>query len=644
MGIQSSIAAGMKIGLEATRDSGNLSNIQVDAVNKAISDLESANFSNQNDSQSVNVEELDLNLNNSVQEFKTEKQTLSNEQYDQVISSYTTQYDETLEQLDIVLKARQEELDDLQKLAIDTDTVEAERTVTEENNDADAQVINMIVSDMDACPEERLKQLGITQDEFQNYDLEQLKELYKKKIPSVQELYGIAGKDVNEKLRENSEFVNYEEYKVAKEEAENDVAAIKEAIKRLKIQKEQLQYDLLPSLDDYQNFEVTTVEIKEENVFDCLDTDSGSPYIDYDKYCAKYGAIDELTFLSEMKEKYPQYEVRGLKHQEILENMLKVSDEDENLLKIYQYLYAKEGKEAAYQYVEDIEDHTNQLLGKKKAEEFLSTLDENDADLEAKIFNHLKTSGKGLMDGVESFGEGIKNIFTSSDVYSANEYEAMFIAEALQEKGYGLDFNYNVSKEIGRVTPSIALSTICSPLGASTASTISSVSLGLSSTGNSYHNALIEGYEPWRAALYGIASGTSSACLSKLGSLPGISMTDESASLLVKMVKEGGQSAAQRVLTNGFYNSIILGKTIDLTGLSEQAIQSFIVASLASGAINKINDIDVSIDGEIVHLSLSAIKRVIKASSGVASKSSSFLTELLSTSRSGGHVDYGRNR
>ena len=110
------------------------------------------------------------------------------------------------------------------------------------------------------------------------------------------------------------------------------------------------------------------------------------------------------------------------------------------------------------------------------------------------------------------------------------------------------------------------------------------------------------------------------------------------------MAKEGGQSAAQRVLTNGFYNSIILGKTIDLTGLSEQAIQSFIVASLASGAINKINDIDVSIDGEIVHLSLSAIKRVIKASSGVASKSSSFLTELLSTSRSGGHVDYGRNR
>lgn len=605
MAIQSNISSNSQINQNVSKSTSTLSNVEIAAVQEAIEkakDLFGSKQSGEANQSSNDVETLDMTAASS----NTVLSSCTEEEYQQLLQLQLADYDTTIQEFETILQERQEELDKLEDLRVQLDMVEAEWTVSADQNNVDAQITNIIINDMTACPSERLEQLGMSQEDFANYTLEELKEIYQRKIPEIKALYDEAGTMYDDIIRQNTEFANYAEFKKAYDETKNDITTMKTAIKTLEKKRQEAPYNLLPLLQDYQEFQ--TDDIKLDHILDeCLIPYTTGYYISYTKYCDLYGPVSELAFLEAIKEHYPTYQVIGIENQDKLENILNVSDEDENLAKIYDYLYQTEGKEKAHQYLEDIEDYTNNLLGKQQAEAFLATLKDKDGTVSDEVLlNHFKTAGKGLMDGVESFGEGLAAIINSSDVYSANEYEALYIAQGLQEMGQGLSFNYQISQGIGNMLPSIALGTLWPPLG--------SISLGLSSGGNSYHNALVEGYDVKTAVIYGIAAGSSDALLERLcGSIPGIAKADDSTSLLVKMLKEGGQEYAQEVLTSGIYSATILGKEVDLTDLTSQSIQSFIAGAITAGILNTPGKIlHVIVNGKQIAIDSTDIQTMIE--------------------------------
>jgi len=519
-----------------------------------------------------NMETLDLSIPDEVSNASWTKS-----QYDQMVSDQEQKYEENIVMLDNILKENQDKINKLEELEVELGIVSAEDEMQRQYQQVDAQITNMIIMDMDSCPTNRLELLGIGQEDFRKYTQEQLIELYKSKIPEVKDMYDDVMTGYDEIIRSQTEYSSYSQLKDEIDNTNNDIKNLQTALKTLNNQKKQLKYEYMVNLEGYQSFHTSEV-VSEIEISKCLTTGDMDVEFSYQKYCEEYGNISPLSFMRLSSEKYSQYHVNGIAEEEKLSNLLEASKYNENVGKMYEYIYQTEGIEAASKYLEASEDSVNSILGQVRASKFLESLSAED-DIEDVVGNHLRTIGKGLGDGLGSFVEGIENIFISSDVYSANEYEAMYIMQALQEKGYGLSFNYQISKGIGNMLPSIALSSVASPLG--------SITLGLSSGGNSYHSALVEGYDKPQAIIYGVMAGSSDALLERLcGAIPGISKVDESTSFMMRMVREGGQEFVQELLVGGIYDSIILGKEVDLGDLSVNAAQSFIAGAITAGILN----------------------------------------------------------
>jgi len=211
------------------------------------------------------------------------------------------------------------------------------------------------------------------------------------------------------------------------------------------------------------------------------------------------------------------------------------------------YLYNEQGKKAADAYITAMEDAINSREAKESVEQYFLTGDPS-----------LLSAGlRGVMDGTESFFEGIGDFFDPDDVRSLNDYEMMYMMQFLAmnydmktvEEQYAkgelsrhdydvikavmdidekyrdnvLSTSYNVGMSVGNMLPSIVLSFVTQGLGGTlgasanavgaAAKVLSSGSMFLSVAGNSLEGAYQDKayINPMQAYLYAIAMGGTAA-------------------------------------------------------------------------------------------------------------------------------------
>jgi len=186
---------------------------------------------------------------------------------------------------------------------------------------------------------------------------------------------------------------------------------------------------------------------------------------------------------------------------------------------IYNYLLAKDGQEAAGEYLEHLQEAINYRKGTETGE--------NIRGIESDVGRFLATGAHGVWSGLNQFGRGIGQLFTDEMLAtSPTEYASSYIMKDLAENGTqipGMDktwgeMGYEGASVLANMAPSVLVTAVTGGLGAPAgiASAAGAATLGLSATGNAYNQALGEGYTKDQAKTYAIAVGASEGALQYL--------------------------------------------------------------------------------------------------------------------------------
>ncbi|MBO7251524.1 MAG: hypothetical protein J6V25_02735, partial [Oscillospiraceae bacterium] len=180
----------------------------------------------------------------------------------------------------------------------------------------------------------------------------------------------------------------------------------------------------------------------------------------------------------------------------------------EEEVSIYNYVYATEGKEAAEEYLNNIQD----TLSTRKATQIFE-------GMEGRTGREILY---GIGAGVNQFGTGVENLLNFNDEYiPANPYvvAGQMVREDLEDTGFRLpqamggaslgQMAYDVVSTSANMAPSVAVGALLGP-GAGTAL------MGASAAGNAYQEALNDGYSKEQARMYSTLVGVSEATMEKL--------------------------------------------------------------------------------------------------------------------------------
>lgn len=273
----------------------------------------------------------------------------------------------------------------------------------------------------------------------------------------------------------------------------------------------------------------------------------------------------------------------------------------EDEIKIYNYLYASQGKDAADRFLEDMGPALTERQGAAQYEE-------------------LGALGKALYwipAGLDQFGSGIRQLFQREAVpVSSTQITSQLIQQEAQEKSPVLGTLYTLGTTLSNMAPSILASALGSwalgaaGLSAGTASAIGraagGTALGASAGGNAYTQKLNEGYSSEAAQNYATLVGASEGALQYL--LGGIGALSKSgtgriaakiagldnalgrvartvsgstaARLLGSMISEGTEEGLQELLEPAFA-AIIFDE--DYEANFEDAAYAFLLGALSAG-------------------------------------------------------------
>lgn len=175
---------------------------------------------------------------------------------------------------------------------------------------------------------------------------------------------------------------------------------------------------------------------------------------------------------------------------------------------IYNYVYATEGKEAAEEYLNNIQD----TLSTRKATQIFE-------GLEGRTGREILY---GIGAGVNQFGTGVENLVNFNDEYiPANPYvvAGQMVREDLEDTGFRLpqamggaslgQMAYDVVSTSANMAPAVSAGALLGP-GVGTAL------MGASAAGNAYQEALNDGYSKEQARMYSTLVGVSEATMEKL--------------------------------------------------------------------------------------------------------------------------------
>ena len=457
---------------------------------------------------------------------------------------------------------------------------------------------------------------GITREDFALMDIYSKMDFLKKNDQETQKIINNRKNYLEEydaKVKEDFSDLGietYEDLKLYKEDLINKKKKIKQAINMAKNLHDSAEYDYLCFLKEYEDYDNTNnldpIEIEKYKTKyygrDAWDDGYSQSKLEfsYTNFVKDHPDITPLEFIQMIEARYPgaHYICYGIKNVEDLKELYKASTAYPEMLKKYNYLYDKNPEEAT-QYLEDTKYEINNTIGQINAKKFLEGLNEStDIDaLDEAFYNEFNIHLKGLTDGLDTFGEGvgysIEALLTyfgfSEDnrVMSASDYEKMYILYALlseKEKiklklldkngnnadpnsiidftkeysGPFLSNNYELSQGIGNMLPVILISTMNPTAGA--------WSMGISVSGNSYHEAMVKGNDFFSSLIYGVLSGTSETLTERfLGGLPGISIGNKS--FIMSMLSEANEESLQGII-DAIFKKALLHE--DLPGTKEE--------------------------------------------------------------------------
>ena len=193
---------------------------------------------------------------------------------------------------------------------------------------------------------------------------------------------------------------------------------------------------------------------------------------------------------------------------------------EDDEIKLYTYLYNKEGYGAAIEYFDYLEQELEFRQGNELYEAMKDT----------KVAKY----GVALGSGVVNFTEGAIGFFDNERPITSTQYAASALREDLGKPGKAV---FDVAQSIGNMVPSILLSTMTAGVGAAAGMSVAaagtagnivgSASMGLSAAGNAYQTALREGRERSAARVYGslvgIAEGSMQYAIGGISKLGGMS-------------------------------------------------------------------------------------------------------------------------
>ena len=266
---------------------------------------------------------------------------------------------------------------------------------------------------------------------------------------------------------------------------------------------------------------------------------------------------------------------------------------------IYNYYYAKGGKEAADEYLDSIQDSLNALQG----EQLFSSVKGHTA-LEMAF---------GVGAGLDQFGSGLRSLFSDKDYIptTPTQYASGMVREDLADTGPKLpdwmggaslgQGAYDLTTTTANMVPSILTSAVVSYVNPAAGAAVGSALMGASAAGNAYQEAVNLGYDKDQARAYSTLVGASEAGLQYLmggiGKLGGKLSGKTVASLAAKldsayarlavqygtnMLSEGFEEYLQEILTPMFKN-FALGTDEEIELISEEAIYSFLLGAISSG-------------------------------------------------------------
>lgn len=275
----------------------------------------------------------------------------------------------------------------------------------------------------------------------------------------------------------------------------------------------------------------------------------------------------------------------------------------EDEIKIYNYLYASQGKEAADRFLEDMGPALTERQGTAQYEK-------------------LGALGKALYwipAGLDQFGSGIRQLFQREAVpVSSTQITSQLIQQEAQEKSPALGTLYTLGTTLSNMAPSLLASALGSwalgaaGLSAGTAAAVGratgAATLGASAGGNAYTQKLNEGYSSEAAQNYATLVGASEGALQYL--LGGIGALSKSgtghiaakiagldnalgrvartvsgstaARLLGSMISEGTEEGLQELLEPAFA-AIIFDEEYEAD--FEDAAYAFLLGALSAGII-----------------------------------------------------------
>ena len=391
--------------------------------------------------------------------------------------------------------------------------------------------------------------------------------------------------------------ISYSEYKELKDSYKSDLVILDNTISSLSSLAKEQKYNEVLDTDSFKSYMSTKSKMtfsdleKNYNEYNSKSadiTESAEASINmYDTYNPMY-IIEYAEKLAE-KEKFDitdvlEKQVQSYQYDlsDFYEYYKVMTDDEKNL---YSYYFETKGREAAEKYFNDMKDSWNKKIAYNRFQEDVSDLDLTDEGaVKESIANILNVNVDGIGDGINQFMSGIANSITNNKEITIEEYKTMYYLSYLEQNSKILSTSYKVGTATGNMLPSVTAGVLTAIIAPEIAPSISQGLIGVSSYGNSKHNALIQGYSLPTSMLYGVMSGSSEVLFEKFGGIIGIA-DNPGSNAIIRALKEGVEEGAQSYIQAGI-DAVVLGKEINLDDMNDDAKESFIVGMLVAYTTN----------------------------------------------------------
>ena len=516
----------------------------------------------------INIEEL---LSLSPDDLKSLIGQMTPDQYRQFIDGVEKYYQNKIDNLSQLLENLNSLYNELDPFARDLDVLYG---LTEMKNSVDSYIMEQVGYVQTGMKNDVLDAAGITLEQFLSLTEEEKIDLLRQYDPSVKgqlEVYEERVREIDQLVEEQYGAMGIHTYAQLQESIsmlKSSIAETNQSILMLSNYRDSAQFDYLLFSSEYADFETHPLTDEElQGIRDSLVIQGRSAWYDFNSFHEKFPDVSPLDYLRVVTQNNPNpnlVPIRGLANQEALLKAITASPYLPDYEKTFQFLFAQD-PEQAYEFLKATDYQLNNVVGQIRAQQFLASLYEKGEDYNflKAILNELGVSGKGLLDGLGSFGDGVGYtieaicaLFTNNynRQLSVDDYEKMYILYGLMSTNaklknglivdngdgtysnntdpnvnpYGIiDFstdyaglflsnNYEISQGIGNMLPSIALSYVCPAAGM--------WALGISAGGNAYHNAMVNNNDYYSSVVYGIFNGFSEAVTERLfGGIPFLS-------------------------------------------------------------------------------------------------------------------------